>query len=643
MSASEHRPFRGLDQDIALRSILEGTATETGERFFAALVRNVALALGTHGAWVTEYLESERRLRAMAFWMDGDWLQDYEVDIAGTPCERVIDEGRLVHFPDRLLDLFGDDPDVLGGGFVSYMGMPLLDDGAQVLGHLAVIDRRPMPADPRAEALFRIFAARATAEMQRLRREQALREREEQLARLVGSAMDAIIQLEGDLSVVLMNPAAERILSCRAAAVAGSGFGRFLTESSRIRLGTLIAELDSRSDGERSLWIGGGLTAVAADGREFAAEATLSRAECRRRTHYTLILRDVNERLEAERRIQSLECEAAYLREEIKALHDFEDIIGHSPALRRVLLEMQQVAGTNATVLIQGETGTGKELFARAVHAASPRRDKALIKVNCAAVPAALIESEFFGHEKGAFTGATSRREGRFALADGGTLFLDEVGELPLDLQAKLLRVLQEGEFEPVGSNRTRRVDVRVIAATNRDLAQEVERGGFREDLYYRLNVFPIRVPPLRERMEDVETLAQVFARRAAQRLGRRLQPLDPASVRRLQAYAWPGNVRELENVMERAAITAQDGRLDLDRALPGTAATPAAAAPPGPAEVLTVRDLQALERQNLLRALEAAHWRVAGEQGAARLLGIAPSTLASRMKALGIRRPPPL
>ena len=254
--------------------------------------------------------------------------------------------------------------------------------------------------------------------------------------------------------------------------------------------------------------------------------------------------------------------------ESARRLQDRSGIVGRSAALRAVLQEVDQVAGSDATVLVTGESGTGKELIACAIHTGSRRRERALVKVNCAAMPANLIESELFGHERGAFTGATLKREGRFALADGGTLFLDEVGELPLELQAKLLRVLQEGEFEPVGSSRTRRVDVRVVAATNRDLAALVRAGGFREDLYYRLNVFPIRLPPLRERTEDIPLLVECFVQRFATRLGHSFEPVSQEDLRLLQAYAWPGNVRELHNVVERAAVAARNGRLDFARAL---------------------------------------------------------------------------
>ena len=408
------------------------------------------------------------------------------------------------------------------------------------------------------------------------------------------------------------------------------------------RLRSLAHELVARPAGERSLWISGGLTGRTAGGATFPAEGTLSLFELEGRQHFTLIVRNVNERLEAERRIRTLTEETEYLREELRELGRAGEISGRSERLAQVLRDLREVAPTDTTVLILGETGTGKELFARALHAASGRRDKPLVKVNCAAIPATLIESEFFGHEKGAFTGATGKRDGRFTLADGGTIFLDEVGELPIDLQSKLLRVLQEGEFEPVGSSRTRRVDVRVVAATNRDLFRSVSEGKFREDLYYRLSVFPITLPALRERGDDVVLLAEEFARQFARRMGRHVEPLSPAMAARLKAYAWPGNVRELQNVIERAIITARDGRLNLDRALPPQAPPIRPRETPGPAPreaCSPVDDLARIERENLRQALERSAWKVAGDAGAARLLGMAPSTLTSRMKALGVRR----
>jgi PAS domain S-box-containing protein len=543
--------------------------------------------------------------------------------------------------------LYPDDPDIKETGAVSYMGMPLKDIDGRVLGHLAVIDRRPIPEEPRVLALFNIFAARATAEMRRLRAEKQVLEREEKLRRLFDSAMDAVIEFDQNLQVTRMNPAAEQAFQYATQQVIGKDLTRLLSEDSLRKVKILIHELDALTEGRRSLWVPGGLDALPLGGEAFPAEATLSRFEIERQNFYTLILRNINDRLEADRKIYSLAAEAAYLREEIKSLGGFDAILGQSQALKRVLEDVEQVAVTDTTVLILGETGTGKELIARAIHGASRRRDKPLITINCAAIPAALMESEFFGHEKGAFTGATQKREGRFELADRGTIFLDEIGELSLDLQAKILRVLQEGEFAPVGSSQTKKGDVRVITATNRDLNQAVRAGVFREDLYYRLNVFPIEVPPLRDRDDDIVLLASAFAAKFAQRMGRRIEPLSAECKSRLKSYAWPGNVRELHNVIERAVITARDGRLNLDRALPDagghtiSARRPAEDAATGDSSrILRIHDLQQLERENILRALESTAWRVAGKDGAAALLGMNPSTLNSRIRALRIQRP---
>jgi PAS domain S-box-containing protein len=635
-------PLQNIDVDAALRTILEGTATATGEQFFQALVKSLASALNTHGAWVTEYFPESRRLKALAFWMGEQWLDGWEMIVDGTPCERVINQRRLIHIPDNLLNIYWDDPDVKAVGAASYMGMPLLDLDGKILGHLAILDKRPMPHEPRTQALFQIFAARAAAELRRLRAEAQVREREQKLGRLVGSAMDAIVELDQHLNVTQMNPAAEKIFGCGAAEVTGRAFIHFLSADSREKLARLIVDLDTRPEGQRSLWIPGGLAATGGQGENFQAEATLSRFDLEREPFYTLILRNVNERLEAEQKIRSLTVEAEYLREEIIGLVGADEIVGRSEPLLKVLGDVKEVAVTDATVLILGETGTGKELIARAIHRASRRRDKPLIKVNCAAIPATLIESEFFGHEQGAFTGATKKRDGRFALAHGGTIFLDEVGELPLDLQSKLLRVLQEGEFEPVGASQTRKVDVRVIAATNRDLEKSVREGKFREDLYYRLNVFPIPLPALRDRQADIGILATAFARKYAPRMGRTLEPLSEACLRRLQAYSWPGNVRELQNIIERAVITSRDGRLNLDRALPENVNAIAGALATGEnitQRVHTAKELEALERQNIIAALESANGKIAGANGAAQLLGIKPTTLSSRIKALGIER----
>lgn len=365
-----------------------------------------------------------------------------------------------------------------------------------------------------------------------------------------------------------------------------------------------------------------------------------------------VVFRDISERKEIERQREhayeeikhlkeQLELERDYLREEINTNANFGEIIGESPALRRTLSQIEAVAATPATVLVLGESGVGKEMIARAIHTQSGRADKPLVKVNCASIPKELFESEFFGHVKGAFTGAHQDRTGRLQLAHEGTIFLDEIGEIPLDLQGKLLRALQEHEFERVGDDKTVKVDVRVVAATNRDLATEVEAGRFREDLFYRLSVFPIEVPPLRDRVEDIVPLAQHFLQRNCEELGR-----DPLQLSRQQAdllrrHAWPGNIRELKNVVERAVILSSGSRVRLDLALPNKAS----AKPQTTAEVQTKTDfvsaaeMRALDKANMIAALRHANWQIWGPDGAAELLGIKPSTLTYRMKVFGISK----
>jgi PAS domain S-box-containing protein len=334
---------------------------------------------------------------------------------------------------------------------------------------------------------------------------------------------------------------------------------------------------------------------------------------------------------EIERLKDQLEAETAYLQAEIKLEHNFESIVGNSAALKYVLYKLEQVAAADTTVLVLGESGTGKELVARAIHNNSPRRVRPLVKVNCATLPSHLIESELFGHERGAFTGAQALQLGRFEVADGTSIFLDEVGEMPLELQTKLLRVLQDGEFERLGSTRTIKVDVRVIAATNRDLEDEVRRGRFREDLFYRLNVFPITVPPLRNRAEDIPLLARFFVEKASKRLGKSIEQIPESIIQKLKEYSWPGNIRELENVIERAVLNSSGPKLRLADDLAG----PVRSQSPTP-----LRSLQETERDHILRVLQSTNWRIDGAKGAAMILDINPSTLRSRMRKLGIQKP---
>jgi transcriptional regulator with GAF, ATPase, and Fis domain len=340
-----------------------------------------------------------------------------------------------------------------------------------------------------------------------------------------------------------------------------------------------------------------------------------------------------------------LEMENTFLQQEVREAKALGDMIGQSPALKKLLRQVEMVARTDATVLILGESGTGKELVAREIHQRSRRRDRPLIRVNCASIPRELYESEFFGHVKGAFTGALRDRAGRFEAAQGGTLLLDEVGEIPLDLQSKLLRVLQEGQYERVGEERTRTVDVRIIAATNRDLPREVEAGRFRQDLFYRLSVFPIKVAPLRERMEDIPLLAAHFLEKAARKLNLPPARLTQAHVAQFQNHDWPGNIRELQNTIERGLILAQNGTLWFDFPITQRTAAAAASSPAGDASPLApaiLSDLEVRRREsdNILAALNKANWKIHGSGGAAELLGLRPTTLIYRIKRLGLKKP---
>jgi formate hydrogenlyase transcriptional activator len=351
---------------------------------------------------------------------------------------------------------------------------------------------------------------------------------------------------------------------------------------------------------------------------------------------------------EIERLKARLEKENVYLQEEIRTDHNFEEITGNSPALLSVLSKVEQVAPTDSTVLIYGETGTGKELIAHAIHDRSARKSRPLVKVNCSAISAGLVESELFGHVKGAFTGALERHIGRFELADGGTIFLDEIGELPLATQVKLLRVLQEREFEPVGSNKPVRVDVRVIAATNRNLQESIRAGTFRSDLFYRLNVFPIEVPPLRERRSDIPQLAMFFLARFAKKFGKNIRSIPRAMIDRLSSYSWPGNIRELQNVIERAAILSQRSVLELEPGLiPDLTPSGISNITEKSAEALqgetldaaTPATLEELERAHILAILNQTSGVVEGPRGAAKILGLHPNTLRHRIQKLGLKR----
>ena len=471
---------------------------------------------------------------------------------------------------------------------------------------------------------------------ERKRVERALRKSRERLTRIIDSAIDAIISIDADLEIDLFNTAAEDIFQCPASEAECSSLDAFLTDPFEALVRRHIEAHQSAAAGEtntsgadgRYLAAPEGLKAQRVTGETFPVEATLCPVELPDEDQYLLILRDIDELKRAEEEVAQLESERSYLQEELKHEYNFDEIVGVSPPMQEVFDAIDQVADTETTVLVTGETGTGKELVARALHDRSDRADQVFVKVNCAALSTDLIESELFGHEKGAFTGATEQREGRFELADGGTILLDEIGELPLETQAKLLRVLQHQTFERVGGSNTIEVDTRILAATNRDLEDMVEAGQFRSDLYYRLNIFPIELPPLRDRTEDIPLLAEHFCDMYASRTGKDIEGLSASALSVLKGYDWPGNVRELANIIERAVILTRDRRIRADH----LSITDDEAPQGGGFETL-----EEAQRRHIERALEQTDGVVGGEDGAAQLLDVKRTTLLSRMDRLGI------
>jgi PAS domain S-box-containing protein len=635
----------------ALQAVVEGTAAGTGLEFFRSLVRHLAEAIDAHHAVVAEFPKAPPHVRTIAFWERDRVADNFEYDFTGTPCAEIV-RGGLVHYPTGVSKLFPRATALVERGADSYMAVPFLDGAGNILGHLAVFDERPMPAEPRRLFIFRIFAARATAELQRLQAEERLREGEARYRHLFENAPIGYLTVGTDLRILNANRRMTEMLGYPVEELVGAQLQTFLpdTPAGRVRseevhrmhlAGEVVSgwEMEMRRKDGRPLWINLWMEA----GRDEDGAIQPARA----------IAVDITERVLAERERARLQEQNLYLQEEIQANHNFERIVGQSSALRGVLADVARVATTDASVLITGETGTGKELIARAVHSASKRSDKPLIKVNCAALPAGLVESELFGHEKGAFSGASAQRLGRFELANGGTIFLDEIGELPAEAQVKLLRVLQEREFERVGGGAPIRVDVRVIAATNRDLLKDVQEKTFREDLFYRLNVFPVRLPPLRERPDDIPLLVQFLVKKFALRIGKLVDGVNQATMHRLMEYPWPGNIRELENVLERAVILASDDAVEIGLDLLPLSSAVAARQQPGPEPVapnylLAVPQattdkgqpsLETVERNYILTVLRQTNWVITGPRGAAQLLDLHPSTLRNRMKKLGITR----
>ncbi|MBI4850200.1 MAG: sigma 54-interacting transcriptional regulator [Acidobacteria bacterium] len=621
-----------------LEKIMIGTSTTLGDDFFRALVFQLAQSLDVKYAFVAEFTEINTRVCTLAMWAEKEFIDHYEYDLSGTPCEDVV-KGKLCHYPENIQALFPKDITLVEIQAQSYLGVPLIAADGEVLGHLAVTDIKPMPAEPRNLSIFQIFAARARAELERKRTEKALQESEERLNRVVNSAMDAIITINREHQISIFNEAAEKIFHISADKVIGKKLDPFLSESFREVLNHHINSFTSNSKTTSCVWIPQGLSALRSDKEEFPIEATLSHTKLNKNDLYTIILRDINDRKQAERELEKLHLENLYLQEEIKTEYNFEEIIGASKSIKKIFQQIEQVANTDANVLIIGETGAGKELIARAIHNRSKRKDRPLIKVNCAALSPGLIESEFFGHEKGAFTGAITQRIGRFELANGGTIFLDEIGDISLEVQAKLLRVLQEQEFERVGGSKTLRVDVRVITATNRDLKKAASEDKFRPDLYYRLNVFPIYLPPLRERIEDMPLLIRYFINKHMHRIGKRINHVTPELIKHFSFYTWPGNIRELENAVERAVILSKGDTLELvdDLISQTNLLTPTSSSSKALNQFQT---LEEVERNYITKVLEQTKWVIEGQNGAAKTLGLNPSTLRSRMQKLGLHRP---
>ena len=615
----------------------------TGEEFFRELVGKIGDALQLNAVWVTEFHKDQNSMTTKSFWHLGQYLDNFSYLIEATPCEQVIKSSDLVHYSDSIKDLFPEAHKMLEKfKGESYIGAPLHNVKGEVIGSIALLYSEPGSVTEDATSVLKIVKSRTESELCRLRHESELRNREYQLRGLINGMQELLINLNKKGQIVMLNAAAESLLGIPfSTSEKKQPIAQFLTDASRTKLLMLTETLDKYNREDRYVWIPGELDMISTSDDRFLVEGTLSQYKLDDDTYYTLVLRNREDRPGGDEKVKQLIHQTEHWREELEGIKYSCQLMGESKGMKRLLQNVYMVAHTDATVLITGETGTGKELVAQHIHQTSKRKEKPLVTVNCGAIPASLIESEFFGHAKGAFTGASAERKGRFQLADGGTIFLDEIGELPLDLQVKLLRVIQEGEFEPVGSSKTIRVNVRIIAATHRNLLELCKDNKFREDLYYRLNVFPIEVPPLRERGDDVIIITNKFIETFSIRNKRKFAPLNEAQMNLLRSHSWPGNIRELQNIVERAAILAQSGVLDLGAMLAGTATTKKASREiEDDDRILTKEEFVEFEKRNIIKALKAANWKVSGKSGAAAILNMIPSTLSSRIGALGIKMP---
>ncbi len=618
----------------ALRLIAAGTAAVIGNEFFNSLVTNVAAAMQVYYAFVAEFSEDNTKLRTIAFWAGDKVIPNFTYDLKGTPCEEVV-RGSMLFCPTKVADRYPEHrADLEAANVDSYLGVPLVDANSVHLGHLAIMDTKSMIQGERGMDILKIFAARARVELERIRAERIQMETQERLAGILNTAMDVIVTVAPDRTILLFNKAAVAVLQCQEQEAIGDSVNRFLSSGLQLVLNDYMTRnIQGESTPPILIDSAKRLTARRNNGGEFPVEATLSSVAIHQQFYFTIILRDISERIKAEAELRQLNLVNTYLKEEIEAQHKFSEIIGNSLPLRKALEQVEKVSASDTSVLIMGETGTGKESIARAIHNLSRRRNKPMIKVNCAALPSTLVESELFGHEKGAFTGALTQKIGRFELAHGGTIFLDEIGDVPLETQLKLLRVLQEREIERIGSGESIKVDVRVIAATNRDLLQMIADNKFRADLYYRLNVFPIRLPPLRERKGDIPALASYFIDFYNKKIGRCITTIPEAALDRLMAHDWPGNIRELENIIERAVVLATSSQLEISREILAIGAEPAIESHDD-----TPITLEEAQRRHIQRVLALTNGVIDGANGAAKILDIHPNTLRSRMEKLGMK-----
>ncbi len=625
---------RKMEEQL-LRIISENTAGITGEKYLLELAKSVTATLGVRYSMVCKYSNPEKtRLKMVSYVDKQEVLEGFEYDPIGTPCEIVM-KGNDFFCTENLHEIYPREE-----GIRSWVAVPIYSPSTgEPIGNIGAFDKIAMNKNQNQADILRIFAARAGAEMERMEAEEKLKiankelkillkESEERFRDLFEEAPIAYVHEGLDSKFIKANRAALRILGVRPEQVPFM-YGKTMapdTPDAQRRMkeafesvgrGTdtsgVVLEL-LREDNKQPIWI-----------------QWWSNPDVGGQFTRTMFI-DITERVVMEREKARLEAENTYLQQEIKINNNFDEIISKSKSFHKVLQQIEQVAPTEATVLILGESGTGKELVARAIHNISNRSKRPLVKINCATLPATLIESELFGHEKGAFTGAMERKVGRFELADGGTIFLDEIGELPVELQSKLLRVLQEGEFERLGNPKTFKVNVRVIAATNRNLEQAIDKKEFREDLYYRLNVFPIICSPLRERKEDIPLLVKHFCQKHEPRVGKKITNVSAKAMSDLVSYNWPGNIRELENVIERAMILSPGTTLDVGSWLPVSKSSDTSVKAYTP-------KLDDVEKEHIITVLKSTNWKVSGEKGAAKILGLNPTTLEARMKKLGIKR----